>query len=705
MKTAEVVKRDTRTKPKPPTEAAARVASEEPVKAPLRVLIVEDREDDALLLELELEKSGYAPECRRVDSLPAMSEALAAQTWDLVIADYRIPGFGGLEALELVKSKGLDLPFIIVSGVITDHEAVAAMKAGAHDYIMKGNWARLSPAVRRELREAQSRRERRRTFEILQAEQVFRQAIENSVPSGIAAVDLKGVQTYVNPAFCELVGWSETDLVGCEPPFVYWPPENREAIVEALGNVVSAAVPAGSLELQFRRSSEERISVLLQVTPLKDVHGNITGWVSSASDITERKRAENRLAAEHAITRHLAAAASLDEAGPGILQTLLDSLEGTLAVLWRETEPGKLRPGVIRLREGTPELVPFVKASQRLELAPGAGLAGRVWREGHALWAVDVLAELDADRREIAAKAGLQSAAAFPIQNAGNFFGVLELLTRRQMEADPALLNMVTAIGSEIGQFLQRRRAEEALRRALDELEVRVQQRTSQLQAANTKLHASIAERKRLEHELLEITETERRRIGLDLHDDLGQKLAGIALMTKGLELELTHSKAKEATAATTIHTLVQEAMTHASGLARNLATLDPPAQELTATLEGLAAKARELFRISCKFNSKGSFPALEPSVTGQLYKIAQEALTNAIKHGKSKRVTILLENTGSQLVLTIQNDGAPFPALRSKSTGMGLRIMNYRAHLIGATLDVTGLGTRGTLVTCTLPI
>jgi len=272
------------------------------------------------------------------------------------------------------------------------------------------------------------------------------------------------------------------------------------------------------------------------------------------------------------------------------------------------------------------------------------------------------------------------------------------------MEHDPNLLNMMTAIGSELGQFIQRRRAEDDLRRAHDELEMRIQQRTAELKTTNDKLQASITERKRLEHELLEITEKERRRIGLDLHDDLGQKLSGIALMIKGLELRLAKQDSTIAKEAGKIHTLVQQAMSHASDLAHDLATLDRKGSDLPAALKDLAEHARELFAITCRFKVDGEIPPLEPHTVGELYKIAQEAVTNAIKHGKAKKVGISLANGSERLVLTIQNDGLPFPDLQSHSTGMGLRIMNYRASLIGASLEVKGIN-NGTRVTCSMPL
>ena len=281
---------------------------------PFQVLLIEDSEDDAALLDIELQRAGYAPVCHRVETPEALGAALERQDWDLIIADYRLPRFDGLAALALVKEKGLDLPFIIVSGYITEETAVAAMKAGAHDYVMKDKLARLGPAVERELRDAEVRRERRR--------------------------------------------------------------------------------------------------------------------------------------------------------------------------------------------------------------------------------------------------------------------------------------------------------AEEALRRAYDELETRVQERTAELKTANARLQSAIAERRRLEYELLEITEKERRRIGLDLHDDLGQQLSGLALMTKGLELKLAKRRARETSDAARIHNLVQQAMTHARDLARDLATLDLKGDDLPAALEGLARHAEKLFKISCRFEGDGQHPA-----------------------------------------------------------------------------------------------
>ena len=126
----------------------------------LRVLAVEDVEDDVLLLAREIRRAGYDPVIERVDTAEAMGAALDRGDWDVVIADHALPQFNGLAALALLKQRDLDLPFILVSGAIDEETAVGAMRAGAHDYVMKSNLRRLAPAIQRELHEAQERRRR-----------------------------------------------------------------------------------------------------------------------------------------------------------------------------------------------------------------------------------------------------------------------------------------------------------------------------------------------------------------------------------------------------------------------------------------------------------------------------------------------------------------------------------------------------------------
>ena len=251
----------------------------------------------------------------------------------------------------------------------------------------------------------------------------------------------------------------------------------------------------------------------------------------------------------------------------------------------------------------------------------------------------------------------------------------------------------------------ERKRAEEALRRAHDELEMRVKERTADLADAYAELQQAVEERTRLEHELLDITEKERQRLGLDLHDDLGQRLTGIALMMKALEVKLDKKHLPEAADAKKLHALVDQAINHAHGLAHDLAGLDSQEEDMALALRALTDRAREMFSISCRFRRTGDVPSLPGNTVRQLYKIAQEAVTNAIKHGKANEVHIALNNSGEHLVMKIKNNGFPFPDLKDQSPGMGLRIMRYRANVVGASLDVRANGDNGTVVTCSLPV
>src|ERR1044071_4814713 len=145
------------------SEKSSSSASPRILGRPLRVLLVEDSEPDALLLTRALERGGFAPDTKRVYTAEALEQALQEQVWDIILCDHAMPYFSAPEALETVKKHELDLPFIIVSGYIEEETAVAAMKAGAHDYIMKDRLARLMPVVERELREAEVRRARRKS--------------------------------------------------------------------------------------------------------------------------------------------------------------------------------------------------------------------------------------------------------------------------------------------------------------------------------------------------------------------------------------------------------------------------------------------------------------------------------------------------------------------------------------------------------------
>jgi DNA-binding NtrC family response regulator len=174
------------------------------VTIPRRILIVEDSVDDAELAVRSLRQSGLHLTYERVDTPETMRAALEERPWDVVLSDFSMPRFSGLDALKLLQDRGFDLPFILVSGTVGEDVAVQAMRAGAHDYFLKGNLTRLPLAVERELRDAETRREAKR------AEARYR-TLFNRVPVGITSTTPEGVLLAANPAFVQMLGFADVE--------------------------------------------------------------------------------------------------------------------------------------------------------------------------------------------------------------------------------------------------------------------------------------------------------------------------------------------------------------------------------------------------------------------------------------------------------------------------------------------------------------
>src|ERR671911_549605 len=264
---------------------------------PLRVLIVEDFEGDALLLLRELRRGGYEPEYVRVDTAEAMEAALEKREWDLVVADHSMPAFSSQAALELLRGKGFeDLPFIIVSGQIGEQVAVEAMKAGAQDYLMKENLTRLNTAIERELREAESRRERRRAEEERQlAQEKYRGIFENAV-EGIFQTTVEGRFVTANPALARMFGYdSPEDLlenVSNVAEQLYADPERRAEF----NRLVQRDGFVSGFEIQIRRKEDGgTMWASASARAIRDAGGELVGYEGTMEDITERKQAEQAL--------------------------------------------------------------------------------------------------------------------------------------------------------------------------------------------------------------------------------------------------------------------------------------------------------------------------------------------------------------------------------------------------------------------------
>ena len=236
------------------------------------------------------------------------------------------------------------------------------------------------------------------------------------------------------------------------------------------------------------------------------------------------------------------------------------------------------------------------------------------------------------------------------------------------------------------------------LRTLVGELDRRVQERTAALQR-------EMAERRRLDQEIAQVADRERRRLGQDLHDRLGQHLTGTALAAQVLKEKLAAKSAPEVMEAEKLVHYVEEGIDLTRNLARGFFSPELEADGLSVALEGLAENISERFAVNCIFHGEGLIPMRDPAVATQLYRIAQEAATNAAKHAAAEQIDIRISVNDSELTLAIMDDGAGFPDDPLDSKGLGLRLMRHGAALIGGTFDVRRNGQRGTIATCKVTI
>jgi PAS domain S-box-containing protein len=213
-----------------------------------------------------------------------------------------------------------------------------------------------------------------------------------------------------------------------------------------------------------------------------------------------------------------------------------------------------------------------------------------------------------------------------------------------------------------------------------------------------------ITERKRLEKAVLEISAREQRRIGQDLHDGLGQHLTGVAFMAKVLQERLREASLGETAEAAKIVTLVNQAIQKTRELARGLLPVVSEAQGLMSALERWACEVSDLFHVSCRLECDEVILIYDDVLADHLYYIAHEAVNNAVKHGNAAHIVIGLSKRTSGGLLTVRDDGAGFEPDSVSQSGLGLRIMNYRAKMIGGSLDVQSVPTGGTIVSCLFP-
>jgi PAS domain S-box-containing protein len=267
------------------------------MKSPIKVLLLEDNTFDAELVDLELRDAGLRFEIIKVDEKKEFKKLLEDYIPDIILADFKLPGWNALDALKFLKEKSYDIPLILVTGTQTEQVAAESMKLGAVDYFIKDSLKRLPNAVINAIKNKEFERAKFNAEKALRAEFNFRKTIEDSMLAGVTTYDTNFIQTYVNTAFCKMIGWTKEDLIGKRPPFIYWTVVNKEKMLENIYSHSQKNIPTIQYETKFQNKDGRLFDVHVLSSAMKDSFDNITGWVEVVYDITEQKRKEKLIKA------------------------------------------------------------------------------------------------------------------------------------------------------------------------------------------------------------------------------------------------------------------------------------------------------------------------------------------------------------------------------------------------------------------------
>lgn len=404
-----------------------------------------------------------------------------------------------------------------------------------------------------------------------------------------------------------------------------------------------------------------------------------------------RKHAEERLQVLHEI--NLAMTSTLD------LHVILNILAEKICILFPQSR------GTIRLlNKENGSLEPVASWNFNLEewktlTFERGGVSTAVCEAKAPLTIPDLLTDHRTKHRDFAAKHGLVSFLGIPLMVDDNTLGVLNFYTTERREFHKEEIAFFATVASQAAMAIHNAQLYETLKRQAIALE------TAREQAVKAKedLATAFEEKTRLQEELLDAIAQEQERTGRDLHDGVGQQLTGIAFLAKGLEEKLSRKSIPEGADAGKIAVLVAQAVSQTRNLARGLSPVPVGGNSLMSALEELAASASSLFGVACRFRCDPPVLLQDNAVATHLYRIAQEAVDNAVKHGQPSQVLISLAQAGGTITLAMADDGRGLQGEPQNVEGMGLRIMRYRAEVIGAMLDIQSRPQGGVVVTCSI--
>ncbi|HYE62535.1 MAG TPA: response regulator [Phycisphaerales bacterium] len=490
------------------------------------ILLVDDQPRNLDVLESILSSPEY--ELVRAQSAEQALLELLHREFAAIVLDIKMPGISGLELAQIIKKRKRteNIPILFLTAhLIEEQDVLRGYGAGAVDYLSKPinpdilktkvavfidlyrknraladvNRQLQSEVDKREkaqeeLRQANERLESRvheRTEDLTLANYALRDSEQRvrllleSVGEGIFGIDHGGFATFVNPAAAQLLGYSPEELIG--QPLAQLLPEPAPEVPQLPALDGAPLVSTPGPDHFFTRKDGTRFPVEFVRTPVRNERGVITGEVVVFRDLTSRHRASRRLAAEHAVTKILATAESLDGAADELLARLCETLDVSAAKMW-VVEDAHVRCTACHVEADAPQLLGFKKEALGTRLAIGRGLSGKVAQTREPQWygTLTGLSGLPWVDRAIAA--GLHSALGFPVVESGRCEAVITMYSRDVAPPDESLIAMVGSIGREIGAFVRRTRAETELRAHREQLEEIVQQRTGALERSHERL-------------------------------------------------------------------------------------------------------------------------------------------------------------------------------------------------------------------------
>lgn len=684
------------------------------------ILVVDDDPGIARLIAQELRREGHHTviACSGEQAVTWMKDHVA----DLVLLDLKLPGLQGNDLIDRLDSFHDHLPFIIITGQGDERVAVEMMKRGALDYLVKDvNFITMVPAVVRralsrleeqqrlaaaeqELARSHADLERRvieRTRELTQSNEALRESRLEALKLMEDAVTARKKAEQAEEALREseerlrlFVEHAPAPVVMFDHEMRYlvvsrrWAQDFRLKVTDLIGRSHYEVFPempghwkeihqrclAGATEScerdPFPRTDGRIDWLKWEIRPWHDVKGGIGGIILFAEVINDRVQIENEI-----LTARQFAEATLE------------AVPASLAVLDAEGN-------ILRTNQAWTH---FAESNGASVNTCGTGSNYLAVCDAAAQDSVEDSARFAAGIREVINGTSLRFSMEYACHSQSQqrwFVGYVTPFTGD-------IPHSVVVAHVDISE---RKRAEQVIRQLNVELEKRVEERTKALQQANEKLREEAAMRRKLEEEILHISEHEKQRIGQDLHDDLGQQLAGIWLLSDLLKASLADQGSPDVESAEKITNLLKNALQLTRSLARGLHPVAMQAGGLIAALDELSTRTSEMFRIQCRCKCPPSVE-MDNTTATHLYRIAQEAVSNAVKHGLAKELDIELSTNPHNTILSVKDQGQGIEGPDPNHCGMGLRIMNYRADIIGGTLDIqrnhSGIGTA---VLCTIP-